>query len=82
MVIDILLNTIKYKYYYVLANLPQSGPRKGQKAGISGVLGKLNKKNTLSVLEKSKLDWNTYKKEEGVEEEIQSHNKGKHGLVI
>ncbi|CAH2217192.1 jg2774 [Pararge aegeria aegeria] len=49
--------------------------------GLSSVLGQLNKKNTLSTLEKSKLDWNTYKKEEGVEEEVASINKGKTGFL-
>lgn len=47
--------------------------------GLSGVLGQLNKKNKLSTLEKSKLDWSTYKQDEGIEEEIQSHNKGRNG---
>ncbi|CAH0694057.1 unnamed protein product [Spodoptera exigua] len=49
--------------------------------GLSSVLGQLNKKNTLSTLEKSKLDWSTYKQEEGLEEEIESHNKGKNGYL-
>lgn len=47
--------------------------------GISNILGQLNKKNKLTTLEKSKLDWTTYKQEEGIEEEIRNHNKGKHG---
>lgn len=49
--------------------------------GLSNVLGQLNKKNKLSTLEKSKLDWDTFKKEEDIEAEIQSHNKGKQGLI-
>ncbi|CAG4947207.1 unnamed protein product [Parnassius apollo] len=49
--------------------------------GLSNVLGQLNKKNKLSTLEKSKLDWNTYKKVEDIEDEIQSHNKGKQGYL-
>ncbi|GBP18998.1 Craniofacial development protein 1 [Eumeta japonica] len=49
--------------------------------GLSNLLSQINKKNKLSTLEKSKLDWDTYKKEEGIEEEIQSHNKGKHGYL-
>ncbi|KAG6444788.1 hypothetical protein O3G_MSEX003583 [Manduca sexta] len=51
------------------------------KSGLSNILGNLNKKNKLSTLEKSKLDWTTYKQEEGIEEEIQSHNKGKQGYL-
>ncbi|KAJ2943711.1 hypothetical protein O0L34_g16824 [Tuta absoluta] len=49
--------------------------------GLSNVLGQLNKKNKLSTLEKSKLDWNTYKKTEDIDDEIQSHNKGKAGYL-
>nr|XP_021192857.2 uncharacterized protein LOC110378076 [Helicoverpa armigera] len=50
-------------------------------SGLSGILGQINKKNKLSTLEKSKLDWSTYKQEEGLEEEIQSHNKGRNGYL-
>ncbi len=31
--------------------------------------------------EKSKLDWDKFKKKEGIEEELQTHNKGKDGYV-
>jgi Bucentaur or craniofacial development. len=47
--------------------------------GISSVLGQLGKKSKLGTLEKSKLDWDRYKKDEGLEEEIHLHNKGKDG---
>uniref|UniRef100_A0A1E1W1C1 Craniofacial development protein 1 n=2 Tax=Pectinophora gossypiella TaxID=13191 RepID=A0A1E1W1C1_PECGO len=57
------------------------GPSRSRGGGLSNVLGQLNQKNKLSTLEKSKLDWATYKQEEGIEEEIQSHNKGKHGYL-
>ncbi|CAH2091024.1 unnamed protein product [Euphydryas editha] len=57
------------------------GPSRGRGGGLSNLLGQLNKKNKLSTLEKSKLDWNTYKKEEGIEEEIVNHNKGKAGYL-
>lgn len=51
-------------------------------AGIKNVLGQLlNKKQKLSVLDKSKLDWEKYKKEQGIEEEIQTHNRGKDGYL-
>lgn len=51
------------------------------KGGLSSVLGQLGKKNKLSVLEKSKLDWDSFKKEEGIAEELQTHNKGKDGYL-
>ncbi|XP_017757098.1 PREDICTED: craniofacial development protein 1 [Eufriesea mexicana] len=49
--------------------------------GISSVLGQLGKKAKISTLEKSKLDWDNYKKEENLEEEITTHNKGKDGYL-
>lgn len=49
--------------------------------GISSVLGHLGKKAKISTLEKSKLDWDNYKKQENIEEEISTHNKGKGGYL-
>lgn len=49
--------------------------------GLSGVLGQLGKKNKLSVLEKTKLDWSGFKKNQGIEEELQVHNKGRDGYL-
>lgn len=47
--------------------------------GISSVLSQLGKKQKISVLEKTKLDWDSFKKEEDIDEELQRHNKGKDG---
>ncbi|XP_015610304.1 craniofacial development protein 1 [Cephus cinctus] len=49
--------------------------------GISSVLGQLGKKAKISTLEKSKLDWDNFKKQENLEEEITSHNRGKDGYL-
>lgn len=49
--------------------------------GLSSVLGQLGKKNKLSVLEKTKLDWTGFKKKAGIEEELQVHNKGRDGYL-
>ncbi|XP_046736257.1 craniofacial development protein 1 isoform X2 [Diprion similis] len=57
------------------------GIRKGGLGGISSVLGQLGKKAKISTLEKSKLDWDSYKREENIEEEISTHNKGKDGYL-
>lgn len=46
---------------------------------LASVLGQLGKTQKLSTLEKSKLDWDTFKKSEGIEEKIQTFNKGKEG---
>ncbi|XP_012229400.1 craniofacial development protein 1 [Linepithema humile] len=49
--------------------------------GISSVLGQIGKKAKISTLEKSKLDWDNFKKQENIEEEISTHNKGKDGYL-
>lgn len=48
-------------------------------SGIAALIGQLGKKNKLSTLEKSKLDWENFKKNEGIEEDLERHNKGKEG---
>lgn len=49
--------------------------------GLGAVLSQLGKKNKLSTLEKTKLDWNSFKRTQGIEEELQTHNKGKDGYL-
>lgn len=49
--------------------------------GIASVLGQLGKKSKLSTLTKSKLDWDSFKKQENLEEEISTHNRGKDGYL-
>ncbi|EFA00183.1 craniofacial development protein 1 [Tribolium castaneum] len=51
------------------------------KGGLSGILSQLGKKTKISTLEKSKLDWDQFKKEENLQEELQNHNKGKDGYL-
>ncbi|XP_050091588.1 craniofacial development protein 1 isoform X2 [Anopheles aquasalis] len=58
------------------ANAP---PSRG--GGLGSVLNQIGKKNQLSTLEKTKLDWNRFKRQEGIEEELQTHNKGKDGFL-
>uniref|UniRef100_A0A336MLT7 Craniofacial development protein 1 n=1 Tax=Culicoides sonorensis TaxID=179676 RepID=A0A336MLT7_CULSO len=59
---------------------PQSGfSRSG--GGLSSALSQLGKKGKMSVLEKTKHDWINYKKDEGIEEELQTFNKGKDGYL-
>ncbi|KAI4493298.1 hypothetical protein M0802_009466 [Mischocyttarus mexicanus] len=55
--------------------------KRGGLGGISSVLGQIGKKAKISTLEKSKLDWDNYKKEENLEEEIVTHNRGKDGYL-
>lgn len=50
--------------------------------GLSNVLSQLGKKSKLTVLEKSKQDWDGYKQKEGIVEELITYNKGKDGFVF
>ncbi|XP_068058935.1 craniofacial development protein 1 [Anomalospiza imberbis] len=51
-------------------------------SGMSSLLGKIGaKKQKMSTLEKSKLDWENFKEEEGIVEELAIHNRGKDGYI-
>ncbi|OXB54210.1 UNVERIFIED_CONTAM: hypothetical protein H355_003145 [Colinus virginianus] len=51
-------------------------------SGIGSLLGKIgSKKQKMSTLEKSKLDWENFKEEEGIVEELAIHNRGKDGYI-
>ena len=51
-------------------------------AGLSGLVSLLDsKKQKLTTLEKTKLDWNTFKSEEGIDEELEKHKKSKDGYL-
>ncbi|XP_044270890.1 craniofacial development protein 1 [Tribolium madens] len=66
-----------------LSNKSTSEPGKAfkSKGGLSGILSQLGKKPKISTLEKSKLDWDQFKKEENLQEELLNHNKGKDGYL-
>ncbi|KAM4017457.1 craniofacial development protein 1 [Anomaloglossus baeobatrachus] len=50
--------------------------------GMSSILGKLgSKKQKISTLEKSKLDWESFKEQEGIGDELAHHNRGKDGYI-
>uniref|UniRef100_A0A182RTS2 Craniofacial development protein 1 n=1 Tax=Anopheles funestus TaxID=62324 RepID=A0A182RTS2_ANOFN len=51
------------------------------RGGLGSVLDQINKKTKLNTLEKTKLDWTSFKRQEGIEEELQTHNKGKEGFL-
>ncbi|XP_063705901.1 craniofacial development protein 1 [Culicoides brevitarsis] len=55
-------------------------PRPGT-SGLANALNQLEKKGKTSTLELSKLDWMNYKKDQGIEEELQTHNRGKNGFL-
>lgn len=58
--------------------------RRGGRAstgGLSSVLSLIGKKGKLSTLEKSKLDWDSFKNKEGIAEDLERHNKGRNGYL-
>ncbi|XP_034281420.1 craniofacial development protein 1 [Pantherophis guttatus] len=51
-------------------------------SSINSLLGKIgSKKQKMSTLEKSKLDWEHFKEEEGIGDELAIHNRGKEGYL-
>lgn len=56
-----------------------SALKRSASGGLGNILGQLGKKNKVSVLEQSKKDWNSFKDEEGLKEELETYNKGKDG---
>lgn len=52
-----------------------------RRQGLSGALTLLAKKPKMSVLDKSNLDWKSFKQEEKLEEELTTHNRGKGGFL-
>ncbi|XP_073911748.1 craniofacial development protein 1 isoform X4 [Castor canadensis] len=59
-----------------------AGPGLKRSSGMSSLLGKIGaKKQKMSTLEKSKLDWESFKEEEGIGEELAIHNRGKEGYI-
>lgn len=55
------------------------GARKS--GGIGSFLSQLGGARKIGVLEKSKLDWKSFKNREGIDEELQTHNRGKDGYL-
>ncbi|KAI4877900.1 hypothetical protein NFI96_016783 [Prochilodus magdalenae] len=58
------------------------GPSAKRPAGMGSILNRIGaKKQKMSTLEKSKLDWDAFKTEEGISDELAIHNRGKEGYV-
>lgn len=59
-----------------------SGSSVKRPAGMGSILNRIgNKKQKMSTLEKSKMDWDAFKTEEGIADELAIHNRGKEGYV-
>lgn len=61
------------------APAPTLSLKRPSAGGLSSVLNQFSKKNKLSVLEKTKIDWDGFKSSEGISEELKTHNKGREG---
>ncbi|KAE8296835.1 Craniofacial development protein 1 Bucentaur [Larimichthys crocea] len=58
------------------------GPSAKRPAGVTSILSRIGgKKQKMSTLEKSKMDWDAFKSEEGITEELAIHNRGREGYV-
>ena len=51
------------------------GPSKREGSSLSNLVCQLGKKPKLSTLQKSKMDWDSFKTTEGIAEDLQQHNK-------
>jgi len=49
--------------------------------GLASVVGSIAKKPKMGCLDKSKMDWNKFVEDQGIEEELKTFNKGKDGFV-
>ncbi|XP_048024201.1 craniofacial development protein 1 [Megalobrama amblycephala] len=59
-----------------------SGSSVKRPAGMGSILNRIGtKKQKMSTLEKSKMDWDAFKTEEGIADELAIHNRGKEGYV-
>ncbi|XP_048461832.1 craniofacial development protein 1 isoform X8 [Rhincodon typus] len=53
-----------------------------RQSGLGSILGKIGgKKQKLSTLEKSKIDWEAFKEKEGIGDELAIYNRGKEGYI-
>ncbi|KAH3778893.1 craniofacial development protein 1-like [Dreissena polymorpha] len=57
------------------------GLKRPSAGGLGGVLAKINKPPKMGTLEKSKLDWESFKQKEGIDEELKIHNRGKQSYI-
>ncbi|KAK7152167.1 hypothetical protein R3I94_008485 [Phoxinus phoxinus] len=65
-----------------LSEALSSGSSVKRPAGMGSILNRIgNKKQKMSTLEKSKMDWDAFKTEEGITDELAIHNRGKEGYV-
>ncbi|VDM54184.1 unnamed protein product [Angiostrongylus costaricensis] len=52
-----------------------------RRLGLCGALTLLAKKPKMSILDKSNLDWTSFKTENNLQEELETFNRGKNGYL-
>ncbi|KAG8185815.1 hypothetical protein JTE90_002040 [Oedothorax gibbosus] len=64
-------------------DLPQSVTNLPKKRGLGSFLSQVsqNKKPKMNMLQKSLKDWESFKQDEGISEDLQTFNKGKRGFL-
>lgn len=64
------------------SNASSSDTSKKKSAGrISSLLNQIGKKSKINTLEKSKLDWEKFKKDEDIQDELSAYRKSKDGFL-
>lgn len=62
----------------------QQGPKAiagRSNGGLGSILNQLGGAKKISVLEKSKLDWTSFKRNEGIQNDLETHNRGRDGFL-
>uniref|UniRef100_A0A915IP56 Craniofacial development protein 1 n=1 Tax=Romanomermis culicivorax TaxID=13658 RepID=A0A915IP56_ROMCU len=49
--------------------------------GLLGVVSEISKKKKIGTFEKSKIDWESFKAEKKIDDELKQHNRGKGGFL-
>uniref|UniRef100_A0A914X1L4 Craniofacial development protein 1 n=1 Tax=Plectus sambesii TaxID=2011161 RepID=A0A914X1L4_9BILA len=60
---------------------PADASKRKAVGGLAGAVSLLTKKQKLSTLAKSSLDWDSYKRDHNIEQDLQTHNRGKDGFL-
>lgn len=66
---------------FKVLNVPSGSSAPKAMGGLGSVLNQIGKKSKISTLEKSKLDWDQFKKEEKIEDELSAYSKSKDGYL-
>lgn len=62
-------------------NSPSGSSASKAKGGLGSILNQIGKKPKISTLEKTKLDWDQFKRDEQIEEELSAYSKSKDGYL-